>query len=136
MTTTRISERLLNSMVQARKRAGLSQSAMAAILGVVPSTVNKVERDRKNTTVTALEAWAAACGGEVRLVFDEQRTLDLRHLNDSDYEFLVTLVTSLPRMSPDAKAGLQSMVYSMSRVVSSSADDAEFSQENVTKRRA
>ncbi|HEV2100376.1 MAG TPA: helix-turn-helix transcriptional regulator [Stellaceae bacterium] len=47
---------------EARRRAGLSQAALAARLGITQASVSRVERGAQNLTLAACEAFADAVG--------------------------------------------------------------------------
>lgn len=51
----------------ARREAGLSQRALAAVTGVSPSTIARIERGRMEPTVALLTRLVEACGLELRL---------------------------------------------------------------------
>lgn len=51
----------------ARRRAGLSQRALAAATGVSPSTVARIEKGRMEPTLAVLTRLVEACGLELRL---------------------------------------------------------------------
>jgi transcriptional regulator with XRE-family HTH domain len=54
--------------LSARRRAGLSQRALAAATGVSPSTVARIEKGRMEPTLALLTRLVEACGLELRLV--------------------------------------------------------------------
>jgi Predicted transcriptional regulator with C-terminal CBS domains len=51
----------------ARREAGLSQRALAAVTGVSPSTIARIEKGRMEPTVALLTRIVEACGLELRL---------------------------------------------------------------------
>lgn len=51
----------------ARRRAGLSQRALAAATGVSPSTIARIEKGRMDPTVSLLTRVVEACGLDLRL---------------------------------------------------------------------
>ncbi len=51
----------------ARRKAGLSQRALAAATGVSPSTIARIEKGRMEPTVALLTRVVDACGLELRL---------------------------------------------------------------------
>jgi transcriptional regulator with XRE-family HTH domain len=53
--------------LSARRRAGLSQRALAAATGVSPSTIARIEKGRMEPTVALLTRLVDACGLELRL---------------------------------------------------------------------
>lgn len=55
-----------------RARAGLSQRALAALAGVPPATVARIERGRMEPTLALLERLARAAGLELRPAVCEQ----------------------------------------------------------------
>jgi transcriptional regulator with XRE-family HTH domain len=50
----------------ARRRAGLSQRALAAATGVSPSTIARIEKGRVEPTLALLTSLVEACGLELR----------------------------------------------------------------------
>lgn len=55
-------------VLEARRRAGLSQRALAERSGVAQPTIAKIERRRADATVATVERLLAACGLELQLV--------------------------------------------------------------------
>lgn len=55
---------------QLREQAGLSQRALAVVLGVSQQAVAQAERWSANPTVNFLRRWAAACGSAANVCFD------------------------------------------------------------------
>lgn len=53
--------------LSARRRAGLSQRALAAATGVSPSTIARIEKGRMEPTLALLTRLVDACGLELRL---------------------------------------------------------------------
>lgn len=51
----------------ARRRAGLTQRALAAATGVSPSTIARIERGRMEPTLALLTRLVDGCGLELRL---------------------------------------------------------------------
>jgi DNA-binding XRE family transcriptional regulator len=51
----------------AREEAGLTQGALASLLGVTQQAVAQAERWAANPTVAFVERWAKACGGRMVL---------------------------------------------------------------------
>jgi transcriptional regulator with XRE-family HTH domain len=67
-----------------RRRAGLSQEALAARLGMTQGYVSRVERGAQNITLSACEVFAAAIGCMFRTVLtpkpgDRSRSSSRRH---------------------------------------------------------
>lgn len=54
--------------LSARRRAGLSQRALAALTGVSPSTVARIEKGRMEPTLSLLTRLVDACGLQLRLI--------------------------------------------------------------------
>lgn len=52
---------------EARHRAGLSQHALARLAGKPQSTIAKIERGRREPSLTTLEELVAAAGFELRI---------------------------------------------------------------------
>lgn len=123
-----ISENLLRQLINAREDAGLTQSQLADLLDVQPSTVNAIERGRKNTTVQLLERWAHHCDAHVSIVRPTS-LVDLGHLPRYEAQIIRRLITTLPRLSPDATSGVLGMIAGLASVVSAPAG-----AEDVTKR--
>ncbi len=55
-------------VLEARRRAGLSQRALALRSGVAQPTIAKIERRRADATVATVERLLAACGLELHPV--------------------------------------------------------------------
>ena len=56
------------ALVQARRRAGLSQRALAAKVGMPQSTVARIESGAIDPRVSTLDTLLRACGDELRAV--------------------------------------------------------------------
>lgn len=59
-------ERLLHALAAARKRAGLTQTEVAARMGTSASTVARLERGDINPTISTLERFSIAIGKKLR----------------------------------------------------------------------
>lgn len=62
--------------LSARRRAGLSQRALAAATGVSPSTIARIEKGRMEPTLALLTRLVDACGLELRLSLAAGRSDD------------------------------------------------------------
>ena len=59
---------IIDTLIQRRKEAGLSQSELARIMHVRPSTINHFENlDRQHVSTRTLFRYAAALGYHVRM---------------------------------------------------------------------
>lgn len=58
--------RLLQALAAARRRAGLTQTEVAARMGTSASTVARLERGDMNPTVSTLERFTIAIGKKLR----------------------------------------------------------------------
>ena len=113
-----ISSRLVESLVQARESAGLSQTQLASLLEVRPSTINAIERGRKNTTAKMLDRWAVACGAELMVAKPQaDDVLSLAHLSEDRRQLVRELVEILPLVSDDAAAGLEGHIGGVVRAI-------------------
>lgn len=57
---------LAEELVTARTRAGLSQQAVAKLMGTTQSVIAKLESGRAKPSIRSLERYAAAIGARIR----------------------------------------------------------------------
>jgi DNA-binding XRE family transcriptional regulator len=63
-----------NEMLTARSRAGLTQEAVASLMGTTKSTVSRLESGGKHApSLTSLKKYAAAVGCKIEIKFVPQR---------------------------------------------------------------
>ena len=95
-------------VTEARRRAGLSQRALARRAGVPASTVNRIELGRMSPTVEMLDRLLAAAGTEtiVAVVPTIDDALAVGGLNESERRSLVLSVVVARFLLLDPVAGL------------------------------
>ncbi len=82
-------------IVEARRRAGLSQRALARRVGTSQATISAYESGRKQPTVTVLERLLGATGRRLRAVPDERTADELSRAGEQLVE-VITLAEALP----------------------------------------
>lgn len=63
-----MSAALRSELNRIREEAGISKRQLAIQIGLDPSAITHIDRGASDPSVEKLEAWAAACGCEVRFV--------------------------------------------------------------------
>lgn len=58
-------------LTERRRRAGLTQRALADLIGIDQSTIASIEKDRRKPSLSVLQRWLEACGARIRIVGDE-----------------------------------------------------------------
>lgn len=67
---------LAKALRRLREGAGLSQDDLAQRIGLLQSTISRIENGKQEPVPTQMAAWATACGRDLRLDFPLAGTPD------------------------------------------------------------
>jgi transcriptional regulator with XRE-family HTH domain len=91
----------------ARLRTGLSQQALADLLGLQRPTISQIESGARHTTTEKISAWVDVCRHEVLIVPRVGLgTVELADLDDQAAQVLAAVRAALPLMTGRERAVL------------------------------
>jgi transcriptional regulator with XRE-family HTH domain len=113
----RTSNKLRDALKQARLEAGLTQKDLADRLEISTSMVSQVEGGTRDAIIPVGEAWAKACGAELKIVKQDMRNLSLEGLTPAQAELVGRLAFLLPRLDMMLVLTLESQVRLWEQVI-------------------
>lgn len=110
-----------------RERAGLSQGALGARIGLEQSYVSRMERGERGIDSAYLERWAEACGFHIEIVGPEHDDVvqAAKELDVADIPLARMLLKLLPRLDPADRRTLQLLVDGWYQSSGAPADPAD-----------
>lgn len=110
---------LIDQLVAARCRAGLSQVALASKLDLTPGAIGHYETSRRRVPISVAERWADACGHvlevRVRPLAEERAAVEhvidrFLALSDEDRVLCLRMIEDLPGGDSVARQGIAALV--------------------------